>query len=253
MVMGRIRHLLEVCGTEGRSFPPTVLYNEGWLLRLVLDWFSTHRVMGHGLDFHDESRWYSEALVPSPFLATRRPDPLAEGWTHADAAVGHFDIGQEGKGDLKLRSEAHQLVIVEAKMLAGLSPGVTNARYYDQAARTVACMAEVLARGRRSPTEVSRLGYCVLAPQEQIRDGTFDKWVNKKSVGTKVERRVSDWVVEHDDGKRQWHAEWFEPMLEMTRLRVLSWEETIGTISDHDVESGDAIGAFYGECLKFNS
>ena len=33
-------------------------------------------------------KWYSEALLPSAFLARVREDKLAEFWTHADGVIG---------------------------------------------------------------------------------------------------------------------------------------------------------------------
>ena len=251
--MEMVQDILSSCNTEEPKLPPTTLYNEGWLLRLVLDWFSTHRVADHALDFDSGSRWFSEALLPSAFLATRRPDPLAEGWTHADGAIGHFHLGDVGKGDLKLCDDAGQLVIVEAKMFSGLSSGVKNADYFDQAARAVACIAEVLRRAGRGAHAMSSLGYCVLAPQEQISEGSFGREVEKDSIDGKVERRVKEWLEKHEDGNRQWFSERFRPALEMVRLSVLSWEEVVATITKHDVESGQALRAFCDQCLKFNS
>ena len=152
MLFDRISILLESCSTENPCFPPTTLYNEGWLLRLVLDWFSTHDIGNHPLNFEKKARWFSEALLPSAFLARRRGDPLAESWTHADGVVGHFVIGAQGKTDLSLLPRATQLLVVEAKMFSELSSGVTKARYFDQAARTVACIAEVFHRANMNPT-----------------------------------------------------------------------------------------------------
>jgi hypothetical protein len=252
MALERILGILESCSTEEPKVSPTILYNEGWLLRLVLDWFSAHSVPGHALEFHDGARWFSEALLPSAFLATDRPDLLAEGWTHADGVIGHFEIGGVGKGDLKLRPGAQQLVIVEAKMSAALSSGVTNAAYFDQAARTVACMAEVLYRAEPPASKMSRLGFCVLAPQEQIGRGFFKEQVNKESIGAKVKQRVSDWAGKHDDDKERWHSEWFQPALDKIRLDVLSWEEVVETITAHDAQAGETVGAFYDKCLAFN-
>ena len=77
-------------------------YNEGWLLRVVLDWFSRHKIPNHLLNFQVNARWFSEALLPLVFLARHRGDPLAENWTHADGVVGHFTIGDQGKADLSL-------------------------------------------------------------------------------------------------------------------------------------------------------
>jgi hypothetical protein len=252
MALERILGILESCSGEVAKVSPTILYNEGWLLRLALDWFSTRSVPGHALDFEDGADWYSEALLPSAFLATQRPDPLAEGWTHADGVIGHFEIGDVGKGDLKLRPGAHQLVIVEAKMSAALSSGVTNAEYFDQAARAVACMAEVLNRADRPASKMSRLGFCVLAPQAQIERGFFEEQVNKESIGAKVKQRVSDWVGKHDDDKQRWHSECFQLVLDRIRLDVLSWEQVVETITVHDAGAGEAVGAFYDKCLAFN-
>lgn len=38
----RVASLLLRCGTGEAILPPTGLYNEGWLLSLVLDWFACH-------------------------------------------------------------------------------------------------------------------------------------------------------------------------------------------------------------------
>ncbi len=252
MALERIVRILESCSSEEPKLPPTILYEEGWLLRLVLEWFSTHGVSDHELEFLDGARWFSEGLLPSAFLATRSRDPLAEGWTHADGAIGHFDVGDAGKGDLKLRQDAKQLVIVEAKMFSDLSSGVTHADYFDQAARTVACMAEVLTRAEWAASEMSKLGFCVLAPLQKVSEGSFQKLVNNESIGPKVEQRVREWVEAHRDDKAEWLSEWFEPVLKSMRLDVLAWEDVVATISEHDAQAGEAIGVFYDRCLQYN-
>jgi|SRR5579859_1481181 len=67
--------------------PPTQLFNEGWMLRLVLDWFDRNREIHHPLSFTPDARWYSEALLTSRFLPQSRPDSRAESFTHADAIM----------------------------------------------------------------------------------------------------------------------------------------------------------------------
>jgi hypothetical protein len=136
--------LLALAGSDQRKFPATELYREGWLLRLILDWFSKNQVDGHPLNFALHSGWYSEARLPSRFLARKRIDDFAEGWTHADGVIGHFEIDHASHARLNLAPEAEQFVVIEAKLFSPLSPGVTKAKYFDQAARSVACIAEVL-------------------------------------------------------------------------------------------------------------
>ena len=49
MPLQRISEMLSLANTDSRLFPATIFYNEGWLLRLVLDWFSRHRDGAHPL------------------------------------------------------------------------------------------------------------------------------------------------------------------------------------------------------------
>ncbi len=248
MLFERIRAMLQSCTTQSPLFPPTVLYNEGWLLRLVLDWFSTHRMSNHPLSFHDGSRWFSEALLPSAFLARQKGDPLAESWTHADGVVGHFAIGQAGKADLSLLEGATHLVVLEAKIFSKLSSGVKNAGFYDQAARTVACIAEVFSRAKRYPLAASHLGFYVLAPQSQIKQGVFAQAMDRDSIGEKVKKRVE----QYEGTKDAWYLEWFQPTFGQIEVGVVSWEEVIATIEEHDSAVAHSLGEFYGRCVQFN-
>ena len=174
---------------ETPNFPPTILYNEGWLLRLAVDWFSNSGISDHPLSFPKDGRWFSEARLPSAFLPRFRGDPLAESHTNADGVIGHFTIGSTAKTDLSLNPDASHLVVLEAKLYSGLSKGVTNATYFDQASRTVACIAEVLRQVDYMPATFTNLSYYILAPAEQIKARTFTRYLDKSSINDKVERK----------------------------------------------------------------
>lgn len=243
-----VQSMLRSASSSRPLFPPTLLYNEGWLLRLVLDWFAKHSVEGHPLSFSEDATWFSEALLPSAFLARHRGDNLAESWTHADGVVGHFLIGEAGKADLKLMPEANQFIVLEAKMFSGLSSGVSNARYYDQAARNVACMAEVLNRASRNPTSMTDTGFYVLAPKSQIEKGLFADLMNKDSISGKVTERISAY-----DGKKDaWYRDWFLPTLDQIKVLCLSWEEIITYIQIQGPATGDSMKHFYEHCYYYN-
>ena len=94
--MRTVTELLLACGTQGSVLPPTALFNEGWLLRLTLEALSDPVFSGSPLSPVEGAQWFSEGLLPSQFLPTERRDPLAEGWTHADAVVGHFQVSVIG-------------------------------------------------------------------------------------------------------------------------------------------------------------
>lgn len=245
----RIQLMLDSLASDSPRFPPTILYNEGWLLRLSLDWFSKHEVSEHHpLAFSAGSCWFSEALLPSAFLPRQRGDKLAESWTHADGIVGNIKIANKAKAALQLQPDANDFVVLEAKIFSKLSSGVTNARFFDQAARNVACVAEVLRLAGRRPGDMTKLCFCVLAPKSQIDQGIFGKELDSTSIRKKVEQRVAM----YDGEKRHWLDTWFVPTLERIKLECLSWEEINDLILRMDPENGKGMRNFYELALKFN-
>lgn len=181
-MLKRVAELLARCGSSASVLPPTELYNEGWLLRLVLDWFDRNRTLSHQLSFLPGARWYSEALLPSRFLPQRRSDERAESFTHADGVVGHFSIAPGERGEARLLPQPRQFVVAEAKLGSALSAGTKHAPEYDQAARNVACMAHMLEGV--DLTTIEHLGFYVIAPDHQIRAGSSATWSPKKaSIG----------------------------------------------------------------------
>jgi hypothetical protein len=240
--------MMQSCATKSPVFSPTTIYNEVWLLRLVLDWFSTHPIEGHPLSVTENGRWFSEALLPTTFTGSGKEARLAETSTHADAVVGHFDVDTRGKADLSLRADAKHLVVIDAKIFAGLSPGVSNAKYFDQAARTVACIAEILRCANRPPSDLSRLCFYVVAPQVQIARNVFEKAMSRSSISRKVKKRVS----EYGGKKDKWYNDWFQPTLQQIEVGTLSWEELIRTIGEQDASSAASIQWFYLQCIGFS-
>jgi hypothetical protein len=229
-------------------FRPTELYNEGWLVKLVLDQASSIEYDGHPLGFLPGSTWFSEALLPTAFKARWQGDPLAESRTHADGVIGHFSVGAKAKTDFELLPDARQFTVVEAKMGSPLASGVTHAPYFDQAARSVACMAEALARGNIRPATLERLDFIVLAPRYSIFEGTFSDEMQPASIRSKVQKRVSA----YDGELKDWHTEHFEPTMERIRLLTLSWESAVEWICKKKPEIEEQLVGFYDLCLEFN-
>src|SRR6056297_3202708 len=189
----RVSELLQRCGTDTPVLPPTELYNEGWMLRLVLDWFENRPAVDHPLRFEPDARWYSEALLASRFLPTRRGDPLAESFTHADGVIGHFDIRPGERGEATVTPDGRQLIVIEAKMGSGLSKGVKNAPGYGQAARNVACIAHALTVAGARLEQFDSLGFFVVAPKSQIEAGVFSDLVTVDRIRSQVATRVEQY------------------------------------------------------------
>ncbi len=134
-------------------------------------------------------------------------------------------------------------------MFSKLTPHVSNAGYFDQAARNVACLAEVLHRAGRHPEQLGSLGFFVLAPAEQIDAGVFKIEMTKQSIRDKVSRRVSEYG---DILKDQWFDEWFLPTLDRACVECLSWEGIIDHVNAVDSRFGVDLRGFYDLCLQFN-
>ena len=253
-MFNQITNMLRTCDRERGVLPPTEVYNESWMLRLILDWFSRQASSDHQLSFEKGARWYSEILLPSQFLPRFQTDPQAESYTHADGVIGHFTIGREGKGDIDLLPDATQLVVVEAKIFSKLSKGVKNFKSYDQAARTVACMAETLSIGKRQINDFSRLGFYVIAPEKQLRfEPIFQTFLQKDSIRIKVRKRIKAYSDPADaETKNRWLETWFLPALERIDIQCLTWEEIIAHIQSNDRRNGDALSEFYEKCLVLN-
>ncbi len=192
-------------------------------------------------------RWYSEALLPSAFLRQSRRDSRAESWTHADGVIGHFNIGNGAKGNLTLHPDANHFVVLEAKMFSKLSSGVKNAPHFDQAARSVACIAEILKRAKRHPDHFASLGFYVVAPASQISCGVFADQLTKASVQSAIKGRIEGYLGEKDE----WFSEWLLPVLEKLDIRAICWEDLIDYAVNHDAD-GIQLKEFYKRCLEYN-
>jgi len=249
MINKRIVELLSKAKDPSRVFPATDLYNEGWMLRLVLDWFNQNRHVECDIQFLNDSTWYSEALLPSQFLTRYRGDQLAESWTHADGVIGHFEIGKSADGDLTLNDKATQLIVTEAKMFSKLSPGVTHANYYNQAARNVACIAEIFNRAKINPSSSEDVAFYVVAPKIRIDEAIFSNQMSKDSIREIVKKRVSEY---DDKSKWLWCEEWFLPTVDSMKLRCIAWEELLAVISKNNESDGHELLDFYEHCLEFN-
>ena len=236
----RIIDILALAGTPAAAIRSTELYNEGWMLRLILDWAQQHARGNHPLTFLPDARWYSEALLRTAFSKRHGPR-LAETSTHLDGVVGHFNIGGTSKGGLTLRDGATQFVVVEAKMWSKLSPRTTNAKGYDQAARTVACIAETLKCADIEVQRMERLAFLVTAPLEKIDGGAFGDIVTKKSI----RERVQDRVNKYEGARNEWFDRWFIPTLDAVDVGVLSWEKLLEGLDP-------SYQAFYDQCLLHN-
>jgi hypothetical protein len=246
-----ILQILEKADKSDSNIPPTLLYNEGWMLRIILQQIKDKEIIHEDLSFPDNSiDWFSEALLPSPFLARTRGDNLSESWTHADGVVGKFKIGKKDTGDLTLKDSCDFFYVTEAKMYSKLSTGTKNADNYNQAARNVACIAKLIYDNKTIQIEdFKKLAFYVLLPEEQIKiETTFKSFTDKDNMKATIKNRISHYPT--DDIKKRDIFDWINSNLDyfMDRLdvKLITWEELVGKSKD------SSIGDFYDKCKYYN-
>ena len=248
LAIQEIHSILSLAHIQPSVIPATHLYNEGWMLCIVLS--AEHRgVRCLPFEFQPKSSWCSEALLASPFKPRRRGDPLGEGFSNADGVVGHFAMREDTKRGLKLTDDGSQFIVIEAKMYAPLTAGTTRIPWYEQAARSVACMAQLLCTAGRPLECFTSLGFFVVAPMERVE--THRPALNQEALRDKIARRIADYADELVQ-RQTWKNEWFDPLVERMTLDCITWESIIERARGSNPAFGDSLDAFYGRCKEFN-
>ena len=280
-----IIEILSNADEKKTNIQPTLLYNEGWMLRLVLDWFAKNpEIEYEGLSIPQDCTWFSEALLPSPFL---RGKTGREGYTHADGVVGKFCIGclqtsepfsidacttksfcpesgsvGKNKGKLSLKPDCDFFYVVEAKMSSSLSSGTTHAEEYNQAARSIACIAELWIQQqlKKKPNlkikdlkieEVYKLGFYVLLPREHpdLKNGEIELILNPKNIKSAIGERITNRMPEIDNGSTNWlkdNLDNFVEKLLKQSIKAITWEEILKAIGN------SSLNDFYAKCKIYN-
>ncbi|GHU66237.1 hypothetical protein AGMMS49983_15460 [Clostridia bacterium] len=274
--LNRISEIIKSADTaeieKGRRIQPTLIYNEGWMLRLVLDWFESHdndwikkkesRInkdeLKPVLELHknlkkQDTSWFSEAEVESPFLVgTGR-----EGYTHADAVFGTVKLETGTKGKVVPIRDANpkQLVIVEAKMYSNFSSGVKNCPGYNQIARNYACLSWISFKYNIPPENCFLYIFLPKSQNEKISEGSKkNKNAQKENIFNKVvirgavNERSKNFAFPTESDKSQydnWQGFW-EDEKNAPALEVINWETILAYINEPNLIK------FYIKCIENN-
>lgn len=216
---------------------PTIIYNEGWMIRLLVIESMIEKLKINKVDFGLLARknWSSEALITSPFVETKEN---REGYTHADIILGDFSVNYNERGDVKLNDSPDVLGIIEAKMGSNLSQGTSNAKnIYNQASRNICCLSYVT---RRNPN--CKLFFIIVAPKATIDKHEIERQVKRENILKQIEKRFQH-------SKETYMLE-IKNQVEKCKLVIISYKDWINELSNSEVQT--MLGDFYKKCLKFN-
>ena len=180
-----INKIIDSIDQEQPNLNPTQIYNEGWMTRLLVKFSIEDKLKFKGIDFSSIRHWCSEALISSPFLPRERKDHLAEGHTHADMAIGDFEVNFKCNSEITLKNNSNLFGIVEAKMGSNLSKGTTHAKNYNQASRSLACIAHIT-----KEYTSCKIFFAVVAPEETLEKYEIDEQIDKKNYNATNQRQI---------------------------------------------------------------
>ncbi len=249
--------------------PTKLLYNEGWMLRFVLKWFDEHREIKHDMiNIEAGSRLFFEAALPTKFseLSERElgeKDKLWEPYTTADGVYGNFKFDNDdnnGYGNLELLENCKQFVVVEAKMFSPFKKGVKNAKEYNQVARTIACMCNVVANSGQNIEDIDVSFFTIIPKGQEDKIASFKGFNRCDCIKNIIKDRYEQYSSRLDyNDKKNWYDNNFLPLCEKLfggkeSLKLLFWEDIIKFIKDNDQTGyGESLEKFYDECYKYNN
>jgi len=230
------------------NFPPTKIFEEGWMLRILLEAHHKGRSC-FPIPYYDDSTWYSEGIISSPFSLK----PYAESGTRSDGIIGHIKIRVDTKAGIRLEKNARQFVVLEAKMKSGLSSNVDNAGFYDQASRYLACICKTIELSNCAFSDIDSIGFYVIAPEDQINQNIFSKYLNPNNILNTVEKRVNQYMMEDCYSSLvRWYNNNFKPFMNYMkcegRIGCIKWEEAVDKIED--VSEKKSIREFLYKCYE---
>lgn len=226
---------------RGKHFPLTDIYNEGWMLRLVLSKLQDNEKIRKAFHCDKEIKWFSEAELKSPFLHGK----LRETRTHADAVIGSFEFEENTKTGVNLpknKEDFHCFYAIEAKMYAPLSKSIKADSNYNQAARYLGCLAYIAFSNHL--TEFNNIGLIICAPSDH-KSIKVDTDNSHEVLNT----RISNYYNENKNNNEivkfySWWQENKQRFFEKKKIEVLYWEEI--------VKGDDELSFFYNKCLDYN-
>ncbi len=261
-ILKTFKRMLHDCVEPQMHFAPTILLNEGWMIRFLVQASKTAKINLHGLDFDEIKDWYSEGMLKPPFLPRAKKDPLAEGYTHADVILGDisFDTRADAKGSVLPSIPEKGLghfCIIEAKMKSCLSKGTTHAPGYDQASRNLACLAYNTLNRRHV------LHLIVAAPKITLQKCRIEKMVDHGRMLDKIDKRFEQYRMKMEDSDisqklRDAYAEVYalkEDVIARAATAsclVVSYEKWLDELTNRGSPVSEELKAFYRLCLVHN-
>ena len=237
--MKDIIEIIKSIDTTHKNLNPTVIYNEGWMTRLLVRQSTIESLKLGIINFSNETKWTSEALISSPFIKVKK---YPEGHTHADIAVGDFEINFSKRGEVEVDDNASIFGIIEAKMGSNLTPGTSHVKEYNQATRNLVCIAHNCLTKPDCKTF-----FYVVAPDKKIKDHDINSQIALDFIKKQIENRFNLYPLEDIEKLNK------VPIIkgvENCTITAISYEKWISMITDATAKK--TLENFYAKAKIWN-
>ncbi len=218
---------------------PTIIYNEGWMTRLLVHQSIVEGLILEAIDFSKVANWSSEALISSPFITARNH---REGYTHADIAIGDFSVDFTTRGEIKIDANANFFGVIEAKMGSDLSKGTTHVPSYNQASRNLVCIAKNTLNQAKCKTF-----FYVVAPEARLIHHNIIGQIDLAQVIPEVETRFD---LHSDEPEIIQDKNAIISKIRSCDIKAISYEDWIGQLKESDEK--ELLKSFYLKALHWN-
>lgn len=235
--MKEIIDIIKTIELDLPSINPTIIYNEGWMTRLLVYQSVKEGLIIGQLDFSKIRNWTSEALIGSPFI---RAPHSREGYTHADLVLGDFTIDYSDRGEVIVKDDAQIFGIIEAKMGSNLSQGTKYAANYNQASRNIACIAHSTINCN------CEIFFAIAAPKGRIQHHLIHSQIKMENVLDQINSRYGMYDEKFKDENK------LNEVIERAKTCksfILSYEEWIDNL---EPSGRKVFEDFYSKSLKYN-
>jgi|SRR5690554_3160275 len=243
---------------DKRILSPKVIYNETFLLSLIMFWFNkqSNFIVNSDLDrkickalqlIDDEARFYTRATLETPFKVRKKgeKDPLAEASSNVSAVCGHFNVLYGKKKErIVLKQNAKQFIVLETTLDKQLKKGTKKFKTYNQIARDVGCMIQSLSRLENK--FLDHLGLFVIAPEQILKHESFRTYTYKPNIEELVIKRQEGYFENLD------FVELFQKLFQRIDVDCISYEDILRYIKKNDSYYSEKLLGFYEICLRFN-
>lgn len=241
---------------DGCYFPQSSIFGETWLLRVSLQKMNDEQIIkklkGFNPDkfkflpFPENKKIYSEGSLEPPFGKGSSKDA----YTQADGIIGNFTIGDNTKSKIVLNADFEYFVVFEAKMYSGVSRGIKNHPSYSQAARTIACMINMIIDSDKNNSVENLLKaikdkkiFFIIIHPTKTKSGKlidFTNTLKRETIEYQIETRTHE-----KDTNLVFKNNWKE-IFKTIEIIDLTWEDIVDKIDDEKYLE------FYELCKNFN-